>query len=120
MDQEYHVGQYAMSESELPSVMEKYGFHQISTDYLTVNLTPDNPENSKELAYAMINEQRQTNIDAVNSLTHVAPGVVKQEEIQEMKKRINARYDKRIELYNAGIKQWDTSMSLTMVLRGIK
>ncbi len=120
MEREYHVGQYPMSESELPSVMEKYGFRQVSTDYLTVNLTPDNPGNSKELAYAMINAHRQTNIDAVNSLPQVAPGVVKEGEIQEMKKRINERYDKRIELYNAGIKQWDTSMVLTMVLRGIK
>lgn len=120
MEREYHVGQYLMSENELPSVMEKHGFHQVSTDYLTVNLTPDNPGNSQELAYAMINAHRQTNIDAVNSLPHVASGIVKEDEIQEMKKRINERYDKRIELYNAGIKQWDTSMSLTMVLRGIK
>lgn len=120
LNQEYSVGQYAMDERELPSAMEKYGFHQVSTDYLTVNLTPDNPENSRKLAYAMINAHRQSNIDAVNSLSQVAPGIVKKDEIQEMKKRINARYDKRLELYNAGIKQWDTSVSLTMVLRGIK
>lgn len=120
VNQEYNVGQYAMSESELPSAMEKYGFHQVSTDYLTVNLTPDNPENSQELAHAMINAHRQSAIDAVDSLTHIASGVVTEEEIFEMKKRIHSKYDKRVEYYNAGIKQWDTSMSLTMVLRGVK
>ncbi len=120
MEREYHVGQYPMSESELPSVMEKYGFRQVSTDYLTVNLTPDNPGNSKELAYAMINAHRQTNIDAVNSLPQIAPRMVTEDEIQEMKKRINERYDKRIKLYDKGIKQWDTSMVLIMILRGIK
>ena len=35
-------------------------------------------------------------------------------------KILNAKYDKRIELYRAGIKQWDTSVSVTMILRGQK
>ena len=109
-----------MSECELPSAMGRYGFQQISTDYLTVNLTPDNPENSKESAYSMINAHRQINIDAVNSLIHIAPDAVSEEEIMEMLKHINKKYDQRIKLYDAGKKQWDTSMSLTMVLRGIK
>lgn len=116
----YNVGQYAMSESELPSTMEKYGFHQISTEYLTINLTPDNPKNTKDLAYAMINAHHQSNIDAVTSLLHIAPRVVSEEEVCELKKRIDQKYDKRIALYNAGQKQWDTSISLTMVLRGVK
>lgn len=116
----YNVGQYAMSERELPRTMEKYGFHQVSTNYLTVNLTPDNPRNTKELAYAMINAHHQTSIDAADSLTHIAPGVISEEEVREMKKLIDQRYSKRIELYNAGKKQWDTSMSLTMVLRGVR
>ena len=120
INQEYNVGKYAMSESELPSVMGQYGFEQISTDYLTINLTPDNPANSKEFAYSMINAHRQTNLDAVNALIHIAPNVIKEEEIIEMCRRINMKYDQRIKLYNEGKKQWDTTVSLTMVLRGIK
>lgn len=120
INQEYQVGRYSMSESELPSAMEQYGFRQVSTDYLTINLTPDNPENSPELACAMINAHRQTNIDAVNSWMHIAPGVVNQAELSEMKKLVNAKYDKRIAFYHEGIKQWDTNVALTMVLRGVK
>lgn len=30
------------------------------------------------------------------------------------------KYDKRIELYDKGIKQWDTNMSVTMIMRGVK
>ncbi|MCM1540933.1 MAG: class I SAM-dependent methyltransferase [Blautia sp.] len=116
----YGVGQYAMSESELPCAMEKYGFRQVSTDYAVVNLTPDNPRNSRELAYAMMDAHRQTGIDAADSLLRAAPGVVSAEEVREMKRQIGQRYDKRMELYNAGVKQWDTSTSLTMVLRGVK
>ncbi len=40
--------------------------------------------------------------------------------MQEMKEMIDQRYDRRIELYDKGIKQWDTSMSLTMILRGVR
>ena len=33
---------------------------------------------------------------------------------------VNAKYDKRIKLYHEGIRQWDTSVSVTMVVRGRK
>ncbi len=120
INQKYNVGQYSMNERELPSAMEQYGFGQISTDYLTINLTPDNPENARELAHSMINAHRQENLDAVNSLAHIAPDGVSEEEILEMQRCINERYDQRINLYDAGKKQWDTSLSLIMVLRGVK
>ena len=32
---------------------------------------------------------------------------------------INKKYDNRIDLYRHGVKQWDTSVSITMVIRGI-
>ncbi|MDE6363854.1 MAG: class I SAM-dependent methyltransferase, partial [Lachnospiraceae bacterium] len=120
MLEKYAVGQYAMNESELPAAMEKYGFQQISTEYVLSNLTPDNPQNSKELAYSMINAHRQTTLDAVNTIPHTAPGVVSDAELNQLKTRINEKYDKRIALYNEGVKQWDTSISLTMVVRGVK
>lgn len=116
----YNVGQYAMSESELPRTMEKYGFRQVSTDYVMVNLTPDNPGNSRELANEMFNAHHQTSLDAADALLHTAPGLVSEEEVREMKRQIDQRYHKRMELYDAGEKQWDTSTSLTMVLRGMK
>lgn len=104
----YGVGEQAMGESQLPRTMEKYGFHQVSTQYLTVNLTPDNPGNSKESVYAMTNAHGRTSLDAAESLTHIAPGAVSEEEVCERKGLIDQRYDKPIELYDLGIKQWDT------------
>lgn len=118
--QEHGVGQYAMRESELPSVMERYGFKQISTDYLAVNLTPDNPGNSRAQAYAMIDANRQTELDAVNALPRIAPDAVQSAEVEEMLRCVNSRYDRRIQLYDKGEKQWDTVVSMTMVLRGVK
>lgn len=114
------VGRYAMSESALPAVMEKYGFRKVSTHYLAINLTPDNPQTSKELAYDMINAQRQANLDAVNAWIRIAPDLVTRQEIHEMEKCIHRKYDQRLDLYKKGKKQWDTTVSLTMILRGIK
>ena len=54
-----------MSEAELPLAMESYGFQQIHTGFVTVSLTPDNPDISSSLAYDMINASRQTELDSI-------------------------------------------------------
>ena len=100
--------------------MQTAGFHSISTEYLTINLTPDNPLYNRGTAHAIINANRQNDLDGIDYMPYVAPGIVSAEEMAEMKRLIHAKYDKRIELYDAGIPQWDTDLSLTMVLRGVK
>lgn len=109
-----------MNETELPLEMAKYGFKNISTEYITINLTPDNPVYSTQMAHAMINANRQVELDNADSLLLIAKGIVTENEITKLKEIKNKKYDKRIELYNKGIKQWDTNMSVTMILRGIK
>src|SRR5699024_11992740 len=42
--EQYEICRYPMSEAELPLAMESYGFRQICTGFVTVNLTPDNPD----------------------------------------------------------------------------
>lgn len=116
----YDICAYAQNEAELPANMEKYGFRNVTTEYVTVNLTPDNPSYSKEMAHAMINANRQGDIDSIESLLHVAADVVSRDEVEELKHLVNVKYDKRLELYDAGKKQWDTNMSVTMVVRGVK
>ncbi len=116
--EKYNVGAYSLTEAELPQIMEKYGFKNISVEYIVVNLTPDNPTTSKETAYAIINANRQNDLDGIDS--YLTPNAVKADEIEELKRLINAKYDKRLRLYDEGIKQWDTNVALTMVLRGIK
>ena len=41
-------------------------------------------------------------------------------EVEEMKRLANAKYDTRIEQYQRGEKQWDTNVSIIMVIRGTK
>lgn len=120
VNREYHVCAYTMNETEYPTCMEKYGFRHVSTAYLTVNLTPDNSEYPPETAHAMIEANRQVELDGIDLLVHIASDLVRSDEIVEMKRLANVRYDRRISLYDAGIRQWDTDVSVTMVLRGIR
>ena len=41
-------------------------------------------------------------------------------ELEAVKRRIGEKYDKRLAQYAAGEKQWETVVSLTMILRGVK
>lgn len=67
----------------------KNGFKNVSTEYITINLTPDNPIYSRETAYAMINANRQVNIDNINGLSYIAPNIVDESEIEELKRLVN-------------------------------
>jgi ubiquinone/menaquinone biosynthesis C-methylase UbiE len=114
------VCMYPQSEAEIPSNMQKYGFKKVSTGYATINLTPDNPIYSKNMAYAMINANRQVNLESVNKLQNIPKDIVTKEEIEELKRLVNKKYNRRLELYDNGIKQWDTNVSVIMIVRGVK
>ncbi len=113
----YSICKYPMSESELPITMEEYGFKNIRTGFVTIDLTPDHPKFSAALAHDIINANRYTDIDAVESAVYKIPGQLPAKEIEEMKRLINAKYDNRIALYDCGKKQWDTNVSIIMVIR---
>lgn len=118
--EKYSVCKYPMSESELPIAVGKYGFSDIRTGYATIDLTPDNPKFSTAMAHDMINASRYTALDAIDSELHTMPEHFTAEEVEEMKRFANAKYDTRIEQYDRGEKQWDTNVSIIMVIRGIK
>lgn len=120
IDKEYSVCKYSLNECQLPLSMEKYGFKDVSTDYIAINLTPDNPQYDENMALSIINANRQANIDRINMIPIAAPNIVGDDELIKLKEIVSKKYDKRIELYKSGINQWDTNISLTMVLRGIK
>lgn len=114
------VGQYAQDEAALPRCMEAHGFHDVTVDYLALSLTPDDPRCSAELARTMIDANRRNDLDNAERLRHIARAAVTDAEIEEMKRRIHARYDERLALYERGIRQWDTDTSVIMVVRGVK
>lgn len=118
--QTYSVCQYPMSEAEIPIAMEKYGFSDIRTGFATIDLTPDNPKFRRQLAFDMINAERYCTLDSIGSVIETMPEHFTVDEVAEMKRLANIKYDTRIEQYNRGEKQWDTNVSVIMVIQGVK
>ena len=92
--------------------MEKNGFSDVTTGYAVIDLTPDAPKYSAQMAESMIEAERQGELEAIMSV-HSESG-------EKAVSAVNAKYDERLRLYRAGVKQWDTLVSVTMILRGIK
>lgn len=116
----FGVGKYAMNEQSLPKTMQEMGFCRLSTAYAVSNLTPDNEGISAETAIAMINANRHNDLDAIRSVLETMPQHVTEEEIGEMTRLANEKYDRRIQKYLSGEKEWDTTVSVTMIVRGEK
>ena len=110
--EKYGVCQYPMSEAELPASMEKNGFINVTAGYTIIDLTPDATQYSDKMAEAMIEAGRQTTLEAIRS--------AHSDHADQVISAVNRKYDERIELYHAGKKQWDTSVSVTMIIRGTK
>lgn len=109
-----------MTEAEIPMTMEKYGFKDILTGYVTVDLTPDDPSISKEKAYQMIQANRANDLEAIQKVANTLSTDFTRKEIEAMRRIANEKYDIRLGQYDKGEKQWDTNVSVTMIIRGTK
>ncbi len=116
----YNVCEYPQNEAELPLAMEKFGFKSVTTDYVTISLTPDHPRFSPNMAHAIIQANRQNDLANAENMLRIAPEAVTGKEVDQLKQLINDKYDQRLRLYGQGLKQWDTQVLITMVIRGIK
>jgi len=116
----FSICKYPMSEAELPLALQAHGFQNVSTGYATIDLTPDHPRFTIEKAQAMINANRYTALEAIDSVLCFMPEQVTEAECQVMKNIIEEKYNTRIEQYQKGEKQWDTNVNITMVVRGEK
>ncbi len=114
------VGAYATDERGIPAALEAYGFGQVSTAYVTVNLTPDNPIYNRETAHAIINAERRGELDCLDSIPHVAPGLIPEADLDQLRRIKNAKYDERIALYDGGVHQWDCAVSVIQITRAVK
>ena len=110
--EKFSVCRFPMSEAEIPASMEKNGFTDVTTGYAVIDLTPDAPKYPAEMAELMIEAMRQNDVEAVES--------VRSGEAGEIISVIHSKYEERLRLYREGIKQWDTSVSVTMIVRGRK
>lgn len=108
----YDVCQFPMSEAELPASMENHGFIDVTTGFAIIDLTPDAAKYSDQMAEAMIEEGRQSCLEAIRS--------AHSDRADKAISAVNNKYEERFRLYRSGIKQWDTSVSVIMIIRGTK
>ena len=108
----FGVRRFPMSEAEIPASMEENGFSDVTTGYAVIDLTPDDPKYPPEMAERMIEAMRQNEVEAIRS--------TRAQDAEAILSLVNAKYDERVRLYRRGIRQWDTSVSVTMVIRGTK
>ena len=116
----YGVGKYAVNEAELPQRMEEYGFRNVTVSYVAVNLTPDDPSVSAEMAEEIINAERYGALDSLAGVARAMPAGVTAEETRWMCETVNQRFDGRLRDYREGKKHWDTQVALIMIARGTK
>jgi hypothetical protein len=123
MNKKYPVCQYPLNEQELPKVMEKNGFKNISTNYISINLTPDSYETNKNLALDFINDVYDSMIDDIKYLKDYIPDVYSiysKEELIHWINEIEIKRKERIRKYKNGEKLWETNVSIIMIVKGIK
>lgn len=115
----FAIGKHRMNEQELPQAMAQHGFEGITTGFVALNLTPDHPGCTPEMARDIIQAARQTELDALAAVNHSQQRRFRPEELAAVKRCINQRHDRRLALYERGEKQWDTTVALVMVVRGV-
>lgn len=118
--QDFQVCQYPLSEAELPAMMERYGFSHVSSGYVLLPLTPDDPNTPKEMALEIIEAGRANALEGIETAFRTMPQHVSREEADQMRIRTNQKYDQRIALYLSGKKQWNTHVTIVQVVRGEK
>ena len=118
--QRFAVCRYPMSEMELPHAMTQHGFSAVQTGYAIINLTPDDPQYPADMAHAMLNARRHTELEAIASARRYLPDYISEQDAAEMTRLANARHDARAAKYERHEKVWDTNVSITMILRGVK
>lgn len=108
----YNIGKYSANERELPMIMGNNGFKDISCGYVVCDLNIDDSKYNRDMALRIIEAKRLEAIECLKS--------TKDQDADKIIDIVNKKYDKRLELYNNNIKQWDTYTSITMIIRGVK
>lgn len=97
------------------------GFCDISIDAMaTVIYAPDCDNIDDKMARAQINDDRISELCSVEKAYRMAPKALDQTEYQTLLNMINRRYDKKIQQYENGEKNWEFRIVTTVLISGTK
>ena len=118
--EDYAVCRYPRTEAQLPQTMERYGFCDIATGYVVTDFTPDDAKYSRKFAREMILAEYRAQLESLAAAERDLGQVFEKDEFVSVKKRIDEKYALRLQLFERGERQWDTQVSITQVVRGVK
>ena len=114
------IGAYEIEEHAFPMELERAGFRKINVELFTfVDYGPDNASVPDDLALEQINCRRVHSLASMRKALALSPDALSGAEQGELARRINERYDKRIEQYKSGLRVWDFSTSTTLAVTGV-
>ena len=97
------------------------GFQNISIDAMaSVKYAPDCDNIDDETAQAQINDDRVSELCSAEKAYRMAPDALSETEYQTLRDMINRRYDKRIQQYESGEKNWEFRIATTVLISGTK
>ena len=97
------------------------GFHNISIDAMaSVKYAPDCDNIDDETARAQINEDRVSELCSVEKAYTMAPNALSETEYQTLLDMINRKFDKKIQQYENGEKNWGFRIATTVLISGTK
>ena len=120
--EKYPVCQFPRSEQEYPILMEEHGFKNISTDYIAINLTPDN-NRTENIGKSIIEDNYRSTLEQIDFLKEIIPDynkVFTKTEIKQWKNEITKKYNERLNKFEKEEKLWEVNVSIIMILRGEK
>lgn len=97
------------------------GFHNISIEAMaSVNYAPDCDNVNDEMARAQINDDRISELCSVEKAYAMAPNALSKTEYQTLLDMINRRFDRKIQQYENGEKNWEFRIATTVLISGTK
>lgn len=116
-----HVKRYENRTEKYFAYLAAQGFHNISIDAMaSVNYAPDCDNMDDKTARLQINEDRVLELNSVEKAYKMAPHALSKTEYQTLLDFINRRYDKKIEQYEGGEKNWEFRIATTVLISGTK
>jgi len=113
------IGNYSDDLPLLPLLFEELGFNNIKIDGLNLPITIDDSRNTMADKLAIINAEKQIQLEGINTSALFTENTLSDEEINELKKLTNNRYQQRIDMLEKGEKLWDYKLQTTVVVSGI-
>lgn len=116
----YGVGKYWPDPVKLPCLFEELGFKNIQIDAYAIPIAIDDWRNSIEERKSLVDRERQQQLEVIELCFKNNVNKLSNKEIEELKKLINQRFDKRIQLIDKNKSIWDYTIMLSQVVSGVK